>query len=185
MPARRQPGTSRAAILAAAYDLIGTLGYASATTAEICRRAGVSSGTFFHHFPTKEEVLLALLADPVIAPPRESVEGVVTATLDELEDPRLASFVREVSRLVHLPRVEEALARLALDRRDRIRGAVRRGQQEGSVRSDRSEEQLTLRVELLLDGAETLVATDPGLDRGELRSEVLAVLADAVAPANR
>ncbi|MBY6411992.1 TetR/AcrR family transcriptional regulator [Rhodococcus sp. BP-252] len=48
-------------IVAAAYRCIAQDGYERTSTAQICSAAGVSSGTFFHHFPTKISVLVAIL----------------------------------------------------------------------------------------------------------------------------
>ena len=59
-PTRRRGAGNRDALIRAGFEAIASLGYARATTAEICRRAGVSSGTFFHYFATKEELLLAM-----------------------------------------------------------------------------------------------------------------------------
>lgn len=36
-------------------------GYAGATTAAICREAGISSGAFFHYLPTQSSLLIANL----------------------------------------------------------------------------------------------------------------------------
>ena len=36
-------------------------GYSGATTAEVCRRAGVSRGTLLYHFPNREALLVAAL----------------------------------------------------------------------------------------------------------------------------
>lgn len=48
---------TRAALLDAAVECLVDLGYASTTTTEIARRAGVSRGAQLHHFPTKAELL--------------------------------------------------------------------------------------------------------------------------------
>lgn len=48
-------------ILDAAAAEFAASGYAAATTASIYRRAGVSSGTLFHYFPTKLDLLLGVL----------------------------------------------------------------------------------------------------------------------------
>jgi len=44
-------------LLDATIDCLSELGYASTTTTEIARRAGVSRGAQLHHFPTKAELV--------------------------------------------------------------------------------------------------------------------------------
>jgi AcrR family transcriptional regulator len=53
---------NRARILAAAEDVFAEHG-ASASTAEVARRAGVAIGTVFRHFPTKDDLLRAIMKD--------------------------------------------------------------------------------------------------------------------------
>ena len=48
-------------ILAAAADCFAQRGYEATGVAEICSKAGVSKGAFYHHFPTKQFAFLALL----------------------------------------------------------------------------------------------------------------------------
>lgn len=61
--ARRTQGErsakTRADLLDATIDCLAVAGYARTTTTEICERAGVSRGAQLHHFPTKEELVLA------------------------------------------------------------------------------------------------------------------------------
>jgi TetR/AcrR family transcriptional repressor of nem operon len=45
---------SRELLLEAATELIRTNGYASTTVDDLCTKAGVSKGTFFHNFSSKE-----------------------------------------------------------------------------------------------------------------------------------
>lgn len=45
---------ARERILSAAFKLFGDAGYEATSIAEICRRAKVSNGSFFHAFSTKE-----------------------------------------------------------------------------------------------------------------------------------
>nr|MCW2727204.1 TetR/AcrR family transcriptional regulator [Aeromicrobium sp.] len=56
--AERREGTI-AAIVDAAVETLGELGYARTTTAEIARRAGVSQGGLFRHFDSRLDVILA------------------------------------------------------------------------------------------------------------------------------
>jgi len=53
---------NRALILAAAGEVFAERG-ASAATEEVARRAGVAIGTVFRHFPTKDDLLRALMKD--------------------------------------------------------------------------------------------------------------------------
>ena len=52
----------RLVIIDAALTCFAATGYAGTSTAAICREAGIGSGTFFHYFPTKQSLLLAILA---------------------------------------------------------------------------------------------------------------------------
>jgi AcrR family transcriptional regulator len=50
---------TRARLLDATIDCLVELGYSGTTTTEVAERAGVSRGAQLHHFPTKEELVLA------------------------------------------------------------------------------------------------------------------------------
>ncbi|MGE5123174.1 MAG: TetR/AcrR family transcriptional regulator [Acidobacteriaceae bacterium] len=52
---------TRQRILEAATHLFSKAGYDATGVAEICQAAGVSKGAFYHHFPTKQAIFLALL----------------------------------------------------------------------------------------------------------------------------
>jgi AcrR family transcriptional regulator len=52
---------TRHRILEAATILFSKSGYEATGVAEICKAAGVSKGAFYHHFPTKQAIFLALL----------------------------------------------------------------------------------------------------------------------------
>ncbi len=55
--------TTRSHILQAALQLFSKFGYEATGVAEICEAAHVSKGAFYHHFPSKQAVFLALLND--------------------------------------------------------------------------------------------------------------------------
>ncbi|MEV4537665.1 helix-turn-helix domain-containing protein [Asanoa sp. NPDC049518] len=59
---RADAARNRARILAAADAVFAERG-ASASTEEVAARAGVAIGTVFRHFPTKDELLRAVLKD--------------------------------------------------------------------------------------------------------------------------
>lgn len=52
---------SRTAILEASYSLMLAQGYAATSVDDICRQAGVSKGSFYHFFPTKQDCALAMI----------------------------------------------------------------------------------------------------------------------------
>jgi AcrR family transcriptional regulator len=60
---RREPAEKRARILAAAQRLFVARGYPATTAADIARAAEVSEGIVFHHFGSKEGVLVAVAAE--------------------------------------------------------------------------------------------------------------------------
>ena len=57
-PKTRRGETSRAAILSAALDLFQERGYEATTMRGIAGRAGVSLGSSYHYFPSKEHLVL-------------------------------------------------------------------------------------------------------------------------------
>jgi AcrR family transcriptional regulator len=54
---------TRGKLLKAATEVLLELGYAQFTTTEVCKRAGLSQGALFSHFPSKLELLGALATD--------------------------------------------------------------------------------------------------------------------------
>jgi TetR/AcrR family transcriptional repressor of nem operon len=53
---------SKTKLLNAALHVIRARGYAATTVDEICHEAGVTKGSFFHHFKSKDELALAAAA---------------------------------------------------------------------------------------------------------------------------
>ena len=74
---------SRTRLLDAALHLIRAKGYAATTVDDICHRAGVTKGSFFHHFKSKDDLALAAVAHW-----RAMTEGTfATAPYHEVQDP--------------------------------------------------------------------------------------------------
>jgi AcrR family transcriptional regulator len=61
MPVQRRSLATVEQVLAAAAQVFETFGYAGGTTNRIAERAGVSVGTLYQYFPSKEAVAVALL----------------------------------------------------------------------------------------------------------------------------
>lgn len=57
---QRRGQETRSRILDAAAASFALQGYDATGVAEICRRAGVSKGAFYHHFPSKQAVFIRL-----------------------------------------------------------------------------------------------------------------------------
>ncbi|UFU03595.1 TetR/AcrR family transcriptional regulator [Ruania suaedae] len=183
----------RLQIIDAALTVITARGYDRATTAAICREARIGSGTFFHYFPTKVEVLLAILelgTDDVsrlrdavarIEDPMAAVLRIVDQLIEDASDPRLAGFVRAVAAVMTQERVAAALEADERAQRELLGECLQRGQGAGRIRTDLSIERLVSWVRLLMDGFLEQIATDPAFTAARegpmLREMVRGVLA--------
>jgi AcrR family transcriptional regulator len=164
----------RLVIIDAALTVFAERGYDGATTAEICRRAGIGSGTFFHYFPTKLDVLLAILAlgTQEVGEAQARYAGrtdalgvvldIVRQGADDAADPRMPGFVRAVGGVMHLPEVAARLDEDASVQQDSIRPWVERAQQAGEIRTDLTPGRITSWLYLLTDGFLGRVAVDEG-----------------------
>ena len=54
---------TRRQIMNAAVEEFCRSGYDAASVSDICREAGVSKGAFYHHFPSKQALFLAIMRD--------------------------------------------------------------------------------------------------------------------------
>ena len=96
---------SRQKFIQAAIALVREQGYAATSVDDICTRAGIGKGSFFHHFKSKEELLLASIehwnaftgeafrtaAYRGLPDPRDRVLGYVDLRVDLLDRP-IAEF---------------------------------------------------------------------------------------------
>jgi TetR/AcrR family transcriptional regulator, transcriptional repressor for nem operon len=58
----KAPHESKIRLLNSALDVIRAKGYAGTTVDDICHKAGITKGSFFHHFKSKDELTLAAVA---------------------------------------------------------------------------------------------------------------------------
>ncbi len=84
---------TRQRILTTARDLIYARSYTDVGVAEICERAGIFKGSFYHFFPSKRDLTLAVL-DFILAETKERL-------LDRAFDPRIPPLER-LDRLAEL-----------------------------------------------------------------------------------
>ncbi|PWR04936.1 TetR family transcriptional regulator [Micromonospora acroterricola] len=143
----RRSQAARRAILAAAFDLVGEVGYAKLSIEGIAAAAGVGKQTIYRWWPSKG----ALLFDAFLALTTEGEDGqsgalpdtgdlaadlkvVLRATVAELDDPRYDQPMRALhTEIVHDPvlaadyakRLDEPMREL---KKDRLRAAQRAGQ---------------------------------------------------------
>jgi len=80
-PRASEPGGehTRRLLLDAAAALIAERGYQASTVNQMVERAGLSKGTFYWHFKSKEEVLLAVLETRIDQPVYELSEMLASA----------------------------------------------------------------------------------------------------------
>ncbi len=99
MHTQQRSEETRAQLLEAAEACFSESGYDAAGVAEICRRAGVSKGAFYHHFATKQAIFLELLVrwleglDTQIARARQDAPNVLAALVT------IAGMVRQVFKI--------------------------------------------------------------------------------------
>lgn len=186
----------RQAIVDAAFTCFAREGYDGATTASICREAAIGSGTFFHYFPSKVSVLLAILSagtDDTLTwfasqqgrdDPRLVVLDWAQHTADAAADPRLPGFVRAVGAVAAHPEVAAALVADEQAQRRGLRPWVRRAQVGRAVRTDLSAAAVTSWVILVLDGYLGRLAADAGFSARTQQVVLLDTISRFLAPAS-
>ncbi len=132
---------NRTRILAAAAEVFAEHG-ASASTEEIARRAGVAIGTVFRHFPTKDDLLRAIMKDLL-----EQLTSQVSVLAAE-GDPGTALFEfftsivgqaaakKSVADLLAAAGTDADVAEAVRGLQDGIGMLLTRAQQAGAVRQD-------------------------------------------------
>ena len=98
----------RQAVLAAALECFAEADVESVSIAEICKRSGASVGSFYHHFGSKDGIVVALIADGLEAhlnalnqtlekvqgDAQRGIEAVVVTLIDWIEaNPGWAMFI--------------------------------------------------------------------------------------------
>ena len=63
--------TSRDKLLDVTFEEVYRYGYGGASTATILKKAGVPRGSMYHHFPSKKEMVLAMIEERLIPKVRE------------------------------------------------------------------------------------------------------------------
>ena len=172
-PLRADARRNRARILAAAEDVFAAKGTA-ASTEEVAAAAGVAIGTVFRHFPTKRDLLGAILKD-LLAELAEQARG----------DDLFAFFTRVVTAAAEKRFVVELLADQGIEVEvtgavGSLSGAIARllasAQEAGQVRADVRLDEVLALLTMAGQGALTWSA--------DLRARTLEVIFTGLSPAH-
>ena len=186
---------TRTRILDVAQEAFARYGYDATGVAEICRRAGVTKGGFYHHFPSKQDVFLEMLErwleglDRQLQLLRSGQESVpeellamtemVPAVFQEAGG-RLPLFLEFLTKAAHSPVVWQATVAPFRKYHAFFAGMIRDGMAEGSLRSVDPD----LASNLLLSFAVGLLAMgllDPyGADWGPVAQEGMGMLLNGI-----
>jgi len=79
----REAVETRRVLLDAAAELIAEHGYRGTTVNDIVARSRLSKGTFYWHFKSKEDLLLAVLEERIDRPVMQLIERLKSASADE------------------------------------------------------------------------------------------------------
>jgi AcrR family transcriptional regulator len=90
--ATRPPSDARRRILDVAYELFSRRGVRAVGVDELVDRAGVAKATFYHHFPSKEDLVLAFLEQREQLWTKDWVEAEARRRADTPEEQLLAIF---------------------------------------------------------------------------------------------
>jgi AcrR family transcriptional regulator len=125
LSAQERQAQRRAALLAAALDVIGTEGHARLTVAGLCARAGLNERYFYESFRALDEVLVAVF-DEVIAELAGEIVTAIAAAPDETRAKARAAIAAAVelltddSRKTRVVFVEALAARALVARRAEV-----------------------------------------------------------------
>lgn len=92
------PDKPKGRLLAIAAKLFNQKGYANTTVRDIAAEAGIQSGSLFHHFKNKEEILFGVMNEVVIAMDEALAETLQEA--DSLEQ-KIRTLISNEIRFIH------------------------------------------------------------------------------------
>jgi AcrR family transcriptional regulator len=181
---RADAARNRARIVAAATEVFAERGL-EASTAEIAARAGVGEATLFRRFPTKDDLITAIIAVQM-----DEAAAIASSCLEE-EDPwrGLERFLYEMAERAAVDHGVSDAAKercvaspsLAAERRrilDLTSQLVRRGQKAGVVRDDIAGQDLMFLMSAVASLGETPF---PGV-RADLWKRYLGIFLDGLRP---
>ena len=194
-PAGSEPG-ARAGLLDAAARVFAASGYGGASVDRIVRDAGLSKGTFYWHFASKEDLFLALVEERIDRPARALMDVTRTSPAHTPTGPTVSRgladlFGAERELLVLLQEywaaaVRDAGVRRRYRRRQRalvgaLAEALRSRHEETGVPLTIPAERLATAFVALAHGLAFEAAVDAAAVDGSLYGEILSLVYDGLA----
>lgn len=195
MQPRQRGEETRERILTAAAECFAQTGYDATGVAQICRRAEVTKGAFYHHFPSKQSLFLVLFGrwlaglDGQLASARagsqtvpEALRGMVgmVRQVFEAASGQLPMFLEFWTQAARDPAIWEETIAPYQRYRAFFSGMVEAGIAEGSLRRVDPDVAalviVSLAVGLVLQG----VLSPPGADWGRVAEESIEILLDGL-----
>jgi len=186
---------TRSRILAAAEQSFAERGYDVTSVDSICHAAGVSKGAFYHQFPSKGSVFVALLNDWLAELDRQFVAA---QTGGESVPQQVAAMAAGVNEIYHVAgtkwnillefwaksKADPEVARNTVEMIRKYQGffqqVLDRGVSEGSLRVKNSNLAATLILSAVLGLLLQGILDPEGQDWGALMQRVLAVLMESM-----
>ncbi|MYQ39656.1 transcriptional regulator, TetR family [Streptomyces sp. LamerLS-316] len=174
-PAKHQ--ARRRHILDAATGLFAAKGYERTTTAEICKAAGISTGSLFHYFPNKRAIFLAVfdeegddkaehLAKARSADdPWQALMDLVDHLATPATQPVVPALVMEAMVQAYRdPELEALLSRGNADEHAAIAELLTRAADDGLIDPELDPDSTATWITALIASVYTSAATSPGFD---------------------
>ncbi len=195
MNPQRRGEETRSRILEAAEQCFARYGYDGTGVAEICHRAGVTKGAFYHHFPSKQALFLELLdhwlagLDTQLEAARAGAESVPEELLQmagmvrhvfQAGSGQLPIFLEFLAQAAHDPAVWQATIAPYRRYRTLFHDMVEAGIAEGSLRPVDPETAAQVIVSLAV-GLVLQEMLDPnGTDWGQVAEEGVQMLLESL-----
>ncbi|WP_410601467.1 TetR/AcrR family transcriptional regulator [Amycolatopsis sp. lyj-90] len=174
-PAKHE--AKRRAILDAAAWCFSEKGFEKTTTAEICRTAGISTGSLFHYFPNKRAVFVGIFeqdgdetaalvtAAGELEDPWEAILQVIAHMSEQLLHPVAAKLVLEVAaQCARDPELAELVQGNDRVLRDALVGLVARAVEMGRIDPGFDPKTAASWLVALIDAPLSRVILEPDLD---------------------